>query len=227
MAIFTTALVPLFLKWGTEWLQRHNQLVRSRDERKGVVLVGASATARLLAKGLSEAGPVTLIDKNRYHCSRADDEGLSTICGDALDVEVLSQAGLGTARTFLALTPNSEVNVLAGRLAREQFSVPEVNVLVPEGDASLRTLADETGIRPVEDWMNIEQWDHWIGERQVEEITLEVPGQDELDNLLLDIRSGKEALPLLVVRNGERLPLSTVERMQQGDKVLAIQRKKG
>ncbi|WP_272481682.1 cation:proton antiporter, partial [Rhodothermus marinus] len=50
MAIFTTATVPVLLKLGVDWLKRRNELVRSDHERRGVLIIGAGATARALGR---------------------------------------------------------------------------------------------------------------------------------------------------------------------------------
>lgn len=227
MAIFTTALVPLFLKWGTDWLRQRGQLVRSREERRGVVIVGAGPTARLLARALNSTEPVWMLDKNRTHCAEAEAEGLEAICGDALDLDALDRAHTGQAYTFLALTPNAEVNVLAGRLARERFQVPEVSVLLPTADASLRSLADTSGVRAIEHWLDLDQWDHWISSQQVNEISLDVDdGADKPDSVMVQLGTDDPAVPLVVARNGQRIPFPTADRLDKGDQVLAVQRKR-
>src|SRR5690606_24840280 len=52
MAIFTTATVPFFLKWGTEWLRSRGELVRAQGRRSGLIILGAGPTAREVARAL-------------------------------------------------------------------------------------------------------------------------------------------------------------------------------
>ncbi|NNE36231.1 MAG: cation:proton antiporter, partial [Rhodothermales bacterium] len=59
MAIFTTATVPVFLKWGTEWLRRRGELVRTDDERSGVLIIGGGSVARATGRLLARSQPVT------------------------------------------------------------------------------------------------------------------------------------------------------------------------
>ncbi|MFH0793246.1 MAG: sodium:proton exchanger, partial [bacterium] len=57
MAFFTTAGVPVMLKWCTDWLRKRGELVRSDQQRRGIVIIGALPLARVLAKELSGAEP--------------------------------------------------------------------------------------------------------------------------------------------------------------------------
>ena len=131
-AIATTATVPLLLKWGVDWLRRRGELVRSTGGRDAVVIVGAGPVARVLAQELSQSGRVTLLDSNREHCEAARALGLEAVHGDALEDEVLERAGLSEAGTFVALTPNAEVNVLSAQRAGEGFMVPQLYALADQ-----------------------------------------------------------------------------------------------
>lgn len=225
MAIATTATVPVLLKLGTDWLRNRGELVRSADEREGTVIIGAGPTARRLALALAGAGPVWLVDRNAPRCQRASAAGLQVICGSALDEEVLAEAQMGHARTFLALTTNPEVNVLAAQLAYEQFQVPEIFVVMPKADTPLRQLADQMGVRALPDvWEKLPQWDHWIRTNQVSEVFLDVNGDSELQKILDRLGSEKPALPLIVKRNGQRVPLATDDAVNNGDSIIALQR---
>lgn len=223
MAIATTAAVPLFLKWGSDWLKGRGELVRSADERQGTVIVGAGPTARALAHALAVAQPVWLIDKNLQNCEQAESEGLSVVYGNALDVDVLSEANTAEAQAFLALTPNEEVNVLAAQLAIEVFQVPKVRTLLMSEGPSLTNLIGETPIEPLSNaWRNLSEWDHWLSHQQTEEANIEVEATTLAEKLMLEKLNEKLALPLVVARNGVRLPFATVDELDRGDQVLAL-----
>lgn len=225
MAIFTTATVPLFLKWTTEWLDRRGELVRSREERRGTLIVGAAATARLLARALAESEPVWLVDKNQYNCELAEKEGLNAICGDALDEDVLHRANAGSLRTFVALTPNPEVNTLAAHLAREVFMVPDVKVLLTHAEPSLHRVVERQGFTTINaEWQEISEWDHWIELGQVDRMDVTVGKREEADDLLRDLQSSSGMLPLVAARNGQRIPFPTEETVNEGDRVLTLKR---
>ncbi len=129
MAIFTTATVPLLLKWGTAWLERRGELVRSSNERTGYIIVGAVPTARALARELSPSESVRLIDRNKENCERATAEGLRAIQGNALEEEVLNEAGAGKARSCIVMTANAEVNAMIAQTARTVFLIPDICVI--------------------------------------------------------------------------------------------------
>ncbi len=164
LAILTTAVDPVLLKWSTDWLRSRGELIPSSEHRHGTVIVGAGSTARLIARHLSRTGPVTLVDSNPSRCALAEGEGFRVLCGNALREEVLSEAGAPRARTFLAMTGNAEVNVLAAQMAREVFMVPSIHVSVGEPERG----AHEELIRPLQASMlfarpvDLLAWDHRV-----------------------------------------------------------------
>src|SRR5690606_9460537 len=143
------------------------------------------------AKILQAAGPVWLIDKNRNDYELAVQDGLNAIHGDALDENVMADAGGNEAHTLIALTTNSEVNILAAQLARRVFDIPRLYVLLTQADnGSLRNLADLSGAEKLQmELADLEQWDHWIthGEVRSGEHTSELQSREKLVcRLLLD-----------------------------------------
>src|SRR5690606_10148809 len=129
MAIATTAVVPFTLRRCTDWLQRRGELDLATEQRHGVVIVGAGATARELGRTLVRSQPVWVIDRNREQCAFAESDGLTAINGSALSEEVLSEAHARQARYLMAMTPNAEVNALVAQLAKTAFHVPYVCVV--------------------------------------------------------------------------------------------------
>lgn len=228
MAIFTTATVPVFLKWGTDWLQSLGQLQRSSDERKGTVLLGAGPTARAIAKALvSESHPVWLIDKNLDHCETAKAEGLNAIYGNALDEEDLHDANVPNAHYFLALTPNTETNILSTQLARNVFEIPEAYVLLTRSEkGSLLNLVTEAGARPIfASDLNLDEWDKEITDDAYNKhVEMEIAENIDIESILERFRKDeKHVLPLAVQRNGNRIPFVAADALQTGDTVLLLQ----
>ena len=162
MAIFTTATVPVFLKWSTDWLKKRGELQRSSDERIGTVILGAGPTARAVAKTLTSlTQPVWLIDQNMDHCQQAKAEGLHALYGDGISVDDLREVNMGQARRFLALLPNTELNILSAQIAGNVFGVPDMHVLLTRSEnGSLLTLISEIGAQPIHSHdLNITKWD--------------------------------------------------------------------
>ena len=229
MAIFTTATVPVFLKWGTDWLQRRGELQRSSNDRQGVVILGAGPTARAFAKALmtSSSQSVWLIDKNIDHCKQAKSEGLNALYGDAISEDDLQDVHIGEARWFIALTRNTEINILAAQLARNVFEVPEIVILLTRSEeGSLLNLVSEIGAIPIHNQdLNIRKWDEKLAQNG-DFKPVEVPIQETISatEMFDKLRATNPAsLPLAVVQNGSRVPFPAVETLNSGDIVLTLQ----
>lgn len=86
---------------------------------RGILILGAHSWARELGRALAQAGAQpTLVDTNRANVSAGRLEGLRVLHGNVLSERLLEEVDLSALGTFVALTPNDEVNVLAAeRLA--------------------------------------------------------------------------------------------------------------
>ncbi|GIV57360.1 MAG: sodium:proton exchanger [Bacteroidetes bacterium] len=224
MAIFTTATVPVLLKWGTDWLRRRGELVRSDEEREGAVILGAGPTARALGRLLARSMPVLLIDRNRERCDLAEADGLSVICGNALDEQVLSEAGLGRARHLIALTANAEVNALAAERARLVFFVPEVHILHTGNEEGHAALVHHLGAHTLFGGpVDMAVWDVRLDhdEAAYTHVVLEEPVPAA--RLFERLGGGTERLPLVVEREGTFLPFHADLALVAGDRVTLLQ----
>lgn len=221
-AIATTATVPLLLKWGVDWLERHGEMVRSSGGRDGVVIVGAGPVARVLASELAQSQPVTLIDTNREHCEAARAEGLEAVHGDALDDAVLQRAGLSRAGTFVTFTPNAEVNVLSAQRAREGFMVPNLYALLTkESDGGLFKLLDTLGahtlfVNPID----LNSWDGRLIMREV--VRFQHTIHDEEMSAFQRLHHAPDELPLVVSRGEKHFLFRALEGLEPGDRVLTL-----
>jgi Kef-type K+ transport system membrane component KefB/mannitol/fructose-specific phosphotransferase system IIA component (Ntr-type) len=225
MAIFTTATVPFALKWGTEWLRRRGELVRSSEERRGTLILGAGPIARLLGQVLSESRPVWLVDSNQRRCEIAAAEGLSVVRGNALQEQSLSEANAAHADSVIALTSNAEVNALAAQIARNVFLVPDVHVLEAgeHGSGRTTTLEHLKATTLFGGPVNLDDWDHWIARGQVEQTTVPVTQVLPAEAIYAELQTARASLPLAIQRDGERFPFHSASRLQPGDEILVIQ----
>ncbi|GMU84109.1 MAG: cation:proton antiporter [Planctomycetota bacterium] len=114
LPIMFTVIVVSVIVYGLTAPLVARRLRLSEADPQGVLFVGASAFARGLAKTLADQGVrVLLVDTNRAQVAAAAMEGLPARMENVLEddgVERLDLAGIGRA---LALTPNTEVNILA------------------------------------------------------------------------------------------------------------------
>lgn len=203
MAIATTATVPLFLKWGTEYLRRRNELVRAEGEREGVLIVGAGPTARALADVLARSQPVTLVDRNTDHCAAARAQGLKAVEGDALDERVLAAAEASHVRAVVALTPNPEVNALAARLAREVFLVPDVHVVSAGGEEGREAMDEHLDTTVLFGrGVHLDDWDYRLL-HDTAELTSVPVSSDVTAEEVEEATGGEQPSLVLAVQRGE------------------------
>lgn len=164
--------------------------------RRGVLLVGARATARSIAKKLvSLEQPVWLVDRNPESCAAAAREGLVVVHGDALRDVVLFQAHAADAASVLALTPNVEVNALAAAFARAEFHIPEACAFTGPGVRDVHPAF----LGPVD----IDLWDGRVAQGQAE--WLQAPITPEAPTMLAALtRAAGDAptLPVVLARDG-------------------------
>lgn len=225
MAIFTTATVPIFLKWTAEWLDKRGELIRSTDDRRGVLILGAAPTARKLASHLAASVPVWLIDTNQHNVEMAQAEGLNAIQGDALDEDILKDAEAETTRTFLALTPNPEVNVLASNLARDVFAVPDVKVLLTHANLLLRRTVERQGFTPINTvWEDIIEWDKSIEHGTVKSVDVVVGTDSDISSMFDELHGGHDTLALIAERDGHPIPFPSEDVVEKGDQLIALKR---
>ena len=93
-----------------------------------VVIMGSGRTGSELARMLDEAGhDVTVIDWSERAFSRLSDTFRgSTVLGNAVDQDVLRQAGITSADVFVSATSGDNRNIMACQVVREVFEVPRI-----------------------------------------------------------------------------------------------------
>lgn len=107
-----------------------------------VLIVGCGLTGSRLANKLDERGcGVSVVDADRdaFEALSADFSGLA-VCGEAIDADVLKNAGAENADVAAVVTRRDNVNVMAAQILKTEFSVPAVYVraLDPSREAVFR-----------------------------------------------------------------------------------------
>lgn len=224
MAIFTTATVPVLLKLGTDWLRRRGELVRSKDERKGVLIIGGGPLARELGKLLLRSQQVFVIDRNHDNVTLANQIGLTAMQGDALDEQALSAAGAASVRFALVLTPNAEVNALAARVMRTTFLVPEVAVLAAsqqEGrDAMLKHVNASILFGGNVD---LGEWNYRTDHEQSSQLRIAIDRPRPASEIHDSYRDDFDGIPLVLQRGDEFIPFHDGLEVQADDHVFILQ----
>lgn len=87
----------------------------SQSEINNVILMGGSTVSEIAVQLSGKRFSYVLIEKNRERCRQlmASCADCEIICGDASEHDVLEEAGISRCDAFVALTDNTEGNILA------------------------------------------------------------------------------------------------------------------
>ena len=87
---------------------------------KNIMILGGSLIGRLFARMAQSDYNVKLIERNREKCYSLADElsGSLVLHGDGNNVELLEEEGIQDMDAFLAVTGNSETNIISSLVAR-------------------------------------------------------------------------------------------------------------
>ncbi len=220
--VFLTIIMTVFCQGLTAGVAAKWLRITS-SEATGAVIVGGKALGRLVASLYQEAGEsVVLIDTDPEACRKAEEANIPVFQSSALDPEVLSEAGIDSMGTFIALTNNGEVNLVLAQRALEEFQPPKVLAVFPKNNPGSATNSKVNQAFVPE--LSAETWNEYIdsGEFQVGKIVLRNPQVSlQKAHLRALIRSG-ELLPLLVRREGKLQIVKSAESWQTEDEVFCL-----
>ena len=94
-----------------------------------IVIAGAGEVGYNIAKDISDAHEVIVIESNEEKLIDLERLNVETVVGNAANVEVLKKANVGKSDIFVAVTGNDEVNLLSG-LAAKKLGAEKVIVRV-------------------------------------------------------------------------------------------------
>jgi mannitol/fructose-specific phosphotransferase system IIA component (Ntr-type) len=196
----------------------------SGEQRDHALIVGATATARELAKLLMKTQPVVLIDSNGVYVEEAKREGLHAVLGNALDIEVLTEARARLAKFGLMMTTNPEINAIAARQLREIFQVPEIAIVLE--DAHALTKADR--LKPLDvstlfgNAISLAAWDHWFSQNPGMTERVEITDSEQFAEFTTDAPTSSQLI-LAVEQGGETpqvVPFTSSTTCVAGDQLL-------
>jgi trk system potassium uptake protein TrkA len=86
------------------------------------MILGGTSLGKATARRLEGTYNVTLIEKDKEKCKELAEEFNQTLIinGDASNLDLLIEEGLNNMDAFIALTENSETNIIASLAAKEQ-----------------------------------------------------------------------------------------------------------
>ncbi len=229
MAIFTTLTVPVLLNWTTKWLRNRGEMVYM-EQRTGVLFLGVNALSLLMAKYLLPNKPVMMVDNNRSHVAMARKQGFNCSLGNALNKETLAELSTENIRTFIGLTTNSQVNLLAGQLSKDSFLVPNVQVAIVQeevksgGELLKRFEASALfACHP-----SLDKWFAQIAGNNTEEEKVIVDKEMACEDWTAEhIGDANRRLPILIQNTqGEVRTFASGETLEEGETVILLQMKK-
>ena len=87
---------------------------------KNIMVLGGSQIGREFARNAESGYKLKLVDINKNKCFELADELMNTlvICGDGRNVEFLQEEGISEMDAFIAVTGNSETNIISCLVAK-------------------------------------------------------------------------------------------------------------
>jgi Kef-type K+ transport system membrane component KefB len=225
MAILTTLTVPVFLTWTTNWLKKRGELIH-QESRQGFLILGANPLGIYLANKLKGDTDITLVDANRDFVNAAQKEGFNALHGNILKEETMEEAKAAEKSTFIALTGNSEINLLAARQADEFFYVPNKYVLVaPSKDGADVDLLDPVGASSMfANKTDPDPWIHRLNTGNFKEAEELIEEEISTREWVKNHRNGQGEILPLVIRNqqGHTRPFHYRDELLPEEKVIFL-----
>ncbi|GAB4377630.1 MAG: sodium:proton antiporter [Elainellaceae cyanobacterium] len=200
-----------------------NLLRVTEREATGAVIVGSNPLARLIARLFKERDePVVLIDTNASALKEAEQEDLQVRLSSAMNSSALEEVGLDSMGTFLAMTNNSEVNLVLAQRAAEEFAPPKVLAVFPrevhQGSVLGKVQQAFTGGLP------LSNWNSYLREGQVKLVETVLRAQEFVEQrtyfqALIDAGS---LIPLLVERQGHLQVVQAEQNWLPGDRLICL-----
>ncbi len=109
-------------------------------------------TIEILNKNMQDIN-ITIIENNRDRANYLAEifPNISIINGDALDPDIITESGVNTAETFVALSNNDEVNILSSLLAKTSGALRAVTLVnMPTYIPLVNTLGINSVISPAQ-----------------------------------------------------------------------------
>ncbi|MEG3656169.1 cation:proton antiporter [Arenibacter palladensis] len=225
MAISTTLTVPVFLTWTTNWLKKRGELVK-QDARNGYLILGANPLGLYIAKQLAEQNEVILIDYNKDLVNEAKAQGLKAIYGNGLREDAFEEANALNKNTFIALTGNSEINLLSAQLAYNSFYIPNRIVLVSpvENGVGLNLLEHMDASSLFANKTDMVPWSYKITTNNFEQKAEKIEKEISTRNWFKDNAKNKDILPILILdENGQKRPFHYKDIIKPKESVVYLQ----
>jgi trk system potassium uptake protein TrkA len=214
--------------------------VSQHSRRLGIVVVaGGGATAQTVITGLERQAKrikIIEVDRRRAEQLAAQFPDCDVIHGDTTDMSLLQSEGIGSARTFIALTGNDETNLMACLLAQE-LGATDLTALVQKSETSTLwrkvALLDivsprMTAAQRIQSYIDNNYESHIVSFENgaAEFVQRKVYGQSPVaGSTLADIEIPQGLIAAAVVREGRALIPRGNDRVEVGDDVILFARR--
>jgi NhaP-type Na+/H+ or K+/H+ antiporter len=221
--VFLTITMTVFLQ-GLSAKLVAKLLGLNQPDISGLVVVGSNPIGILVARLFQANGQrVAIIDTSAELCKQAAEYDIPAFVSNGLDAKSLAEAGLDSVGTFVALTINTDVNIVIAQLAVKEFKPPRVfAVYVKEAES------DRNGEPEVQQAFSarvpIKTWNQYVLQREVrvgEFLLTEEELQEQLNRFNTMFNAGI-LLPLLFERKGQLQIVSADMTWDKGDRILYL-----
>ncbi len=225
--VFLTIVMTVFLQ-GLSAKLVAKLLGLSQSDISGLVIVGSNAIGILVARLFQANGQrVTMIDTNADLCKQAAAYDIPAFVSNGLDAKSLAEAGLDSVGTFLALTINTDVNIVIAQLAIKEFNPPKVfavYVKESESDRNEKNTKEITAQQAFSARVPIKTWNQYILQREVrvgEFLLTDAEIQEQLNQFNTMFNAGI-LLPLLFERKSQLQIVSADMTWEKGDRIIYL-----
>lgn len=221
--VFLTIAMTVFLQ-GLSAKLVAKLLGLNQPDISGLVVVGSNPIGILVARLFQANGQrVAIIDTSAELCKQAAEYDIPAFVSNGLDAKSLAEAGLDSVGTFVALTINTDVNIVIAQLAAKEFNPPKVfAVYIKEAES------DRNGETEVQQAFSarvpIKTWNQYVLQREVrvgEFLLTEEELQEQLNRFNTMFNAGI-LLPLLFERKGQLQIVSADMIWEKGDRILYL-----
>ncbi len=222
--VFLTIMITVFVQGLTaRWVAQGLKITSALAT--GAVIIGCNPLGRLLGRLFQEQGEsVVLIDTDPEDCQKAKAENLLVFQSSGLDPQVLQDAGIASVGTFIALTHNSEVNLVLAQRAIEEFQPPRVFAIFASTDQSPQTTSKTKINQAFIEKFSVKTWTQYLNEGQFQlgktQLKEEIVSTQKV--YLQGLIESGELLPLLIKRKNTLYVVSPSEAWQIDDELIYL-----
>ena len=221
--VFLTIAMTVFLQ-GLSAKFVAKLLGLNQPDISGLVIIGSNPIGILVARLFQANGQrVTMIDTSAELCKQAETYDIPAFVSNGLDAKSLADAGLDSVGTFVALTVNTDVNIVIAQIAAKEFNPPKVfAVYVRESDSDRNEKPEVQQAFSAR--VPIKTWNQYILQREVrvgEFLLTDEEFQEQLNSFNAMFNAGI-LLPLLFERKGQLQIVSADMSWEKGDRILYL-----